>query len=158
MKTSTTHHRCVKCSAPFIPDPRVGERQVTCGAEGCQRARHADQCQRWHRANRGATAEHYRDVVVPFRRQQPDYQARWRWGHRLGEIREQMGQLGGALLGALRSLVNGAKRLAKRAIGVMQTGVLAGISLDRAVAAVESTMVALEQLEASTAELRTLGL
>jgi hypothetical protein len=105
-----------------------------------------------------ATAEHYRDVVVAFRQRQPDYQARWRWGQRLGEIREQMGQLGGALLGALRSLVNGAKRLAERAIGVVQTGVLAGISLDRAVAAVQSTMVALQQLAASTAELGALGL
>lgn len=158
MKKDTRHHRCVKCSAAFVPDPRVGERQVTCGAEGCQRGRHADQCQRWHRANRGATAEHYRDAVVPFRRQQPDYQARWRWGQRVGEIREQMGQLGGALLGALRALVNGARRLAERAIGVVQTGVLAGVSLDRAVAAVQSTIVALEQLAASTTELRALGL
>jgi hypothetical protein len=69
-----------------------------------------------------------------------------------------MGQLGGALLGALRSLVNGARGLAERAIGVAQSGVLAGVSLDRAVAAVRSTIVALEQLAASTAELGALGL
>lgn len=158
MKRETTHHRCVKCSASFVADPRVGERQVTCGAEECQRGRHAERCREWHGANRGVQGEHYREVVVPFRRQQPEYQCRWRWGQRLGEIREQIGQVGGALLGALRSLVDGAKRLAKRAIGVVQTGVLAGISLDRAVVAVQSTIVALEQLEASTAELRALGL
>jgi hypothetical protein len=69
-----------------------------------------------------------------------------------------MGQVGGALLGALRSLADGAKRLAARAVGVVQTGVLAGTSLDHAVAAVQSTIAALEQLEASTAELRALGL
>lgn len=151
-------HRCVQCSAPFVPDPRVGARQVTCGAGACQQARHAEQCRAWRRANPGAQGEHYRDAVVPFRQAQPEYQARWRWGQRLCEIREQMGQPGGALLGSLRSLVDGAKRLAVRAVGVVQTGVLSGGSLDRAVAAVQSTIAALEQLAASTAELRALGL
>jgi hypothetical protein len=154
----TNHHRCTQCSAPFVPDPRVGSRQVTCGAEACQQTRHAALCRAWHRANREATGEHYRDVVVPFRQQQPEYQARWRWGQKFREIREQMGQLGGAIAGALRSLVEGAKRLAKRAVGVVQTGVLAGDSLDRAVVAVQSTIAALEQLTRGTAELRALGL
>jgi hypothetical protein len=155
---STTTHRCLHCNTEFLPDPRVGSRQVTCGAEGCQKARHAERCRAWHQANPEGRQEHYRDVVVPFRQQQPEYQARWRWGRRLGEIREQIGSLGGTVTGALRSLVEGAKRLAERAVGVAQTGVLAGDSLDRAVAAVQSTLAALEQLAASTAELRALGL
>ncbi len=95
---------------------------------------------------------------MPFRQRQPDYQVRWRWGRRLREIREQMGQFGGAVLRALRSLAAGAKKLAARAVGVVQTGVLAGTSLERAVAAVQTTIAALEQVEASTAELRALGL
>jgi hypothetical protein len=69
-----------------------------------------------------------------------------------------MGRLGGAIAGALRSLVEGAKRLTKRAVGVVQTGVLAGDSLGRAVAAVQSMIAALEQLATSTAELHSLGL
>jgi hypothetical protein len=97
-------------------------------------------------------------VVVPFRREQPDYQRRWRWGRRLREIREQTSLLGGALLASLHGLVRQAERLAQQAASVVQTGILAGQKLQRAVAAVRSTITALEQLEASTAELRELGL
>ena len=154
----TSPCRCTECNAEFIPDPRVGERQVTCGAAECQQARHAKQCRDWRAGNRDATASHYEDVVVPFRDRQPDYQRRWRWGRRLREIRENTTLLGGALLAALRGLVQQAEKLVVRAVGVVQTGVLAGEKLSRAVAAVRSTMTALEQLEASAAELRDLGL
>jgi hypothetical protein len=119
---------------------------------------HAKACGRWHEANVEATCSHYQDVVVPFRRLQPDYQRRWRWGRKLREIREQMGQFGGALLAPLRSLISKAQELARRAVGAVQTGVLAGESLNRAVQAVSTMITALEQLEASTAELGALGL
>jgi len=157
MKT-TNPCRCSECSAEFIPDPRVGDRQVTCGAPGCQRARHAKRCREWHAANKEAAASHYEDVVVRFREQQPDYQRRWRWGRRLREIREKTALLGGALLARLRGLVQRAQELARRAAGIVQTGVLAGKSLQRAVAAASSTIAAFEQMEASSAELRRLGL
>ena len=158
MKNTTTHRRCVECSGEFIADPRVGERQVTCGAEGCQRARHAERCRDWHASNAESREGHYRDVVVPFRQQQPDYQRRWRWRRRLREIREQTGLLGEVMLGRLRALSSGAEQLLARAAGVVQTGVLAGESLSRAVRAVRSAIGALEQLEASGAEFRALGL
>ena len=150
--------RCVKCSGEFVPDPRVGDRQVTCGAVECQAARHADRCREWHASNAEVMASHYQDVVVPFRRDQPDYQSRWRWQRRLREIREQTGLLGGALLASLRVLVSRAEQLTRRATGIVQTGVLAGKMLERTVTAVRSTISALEQLQASTAELRELGL
>ncbi len=95
---------------------------------------------------------------MPFRREQPDYQQRWRWGRRLREIREQTTVLGGALLAGLHKLVRQAETLARQAASIVQTGILAGEKLQRAVAAVRSTITALEQLEASTAELRELGL
>ena len=158
MKNTTTHRRCVKCNAEFVPDPRVGERQVTCGAEGCQRARHADQCRQWHVGNAEARGTHYRDVVVPFRREQPDYQRRWRWSRRLREIREQSKQPDGTIVARLQALVLWAERLATSATGIVQTGVLAGELLSRAAKAVSRMIVALEQLEASTEELRALGL
>jgi hypothetical protein len=154
----TTPCRCSECSAEFIPDPRVGERQVTCGAGECQRARHAKQCREWHAANEEATASHYEDVVMPFRVHQPDYQRRWRWGQRLREIREKTTLLGGTLLTALRGLAQQAERLTVQAAGIAQTGVLAGEKLVRAVAVVRSILAAFEQLEASVAELRQLGL
>jgi len=154
----TTRRRCAKCNAEFVPDPRVGDRQVTCGAERCQCARHAERCSAWHKANRDVQAGHYRDVVVPFRRKQPDYQGRWRWGRKLREIREQTGQFSGSLLGALCSLVAGAERLEARATGAVQTGVLAGNLLARAVEAVQAMISALQQLAASVAELHSVGL
>jgi len=157
MKT-TTPCRCIECSAEFVPDPRVRARQVTCGSPECQRARHAKQCQAWHANNKEITSAHYQDVVVPFRREQPDYQRRWRWGQRLREIREETTVIGGALLGKLRGLVSHAEQLIGRAVDWVQTGVLAGEKLARAVAAVRATVTALEQLEASAAELRALAL
>ena len=157
MNTTTTC-RCTECNAEFVPDPRVRDRQVTCGAAECQRFRHARQCRRWHATNRGVTANHYQDVVVPFRRSQPDYQKRWRWGRRLREIREKTALLGGALLVGFRALMREAERLLEGATSVIQTGVLAGERLKRAARAVRSTITAVEQLQASTAELRDLGL
>lgn len=158
MKNTTKRRRCVKCSGEFVPDPRVGDRQVTCGAADCQRGRHADQCRHWRSGNAEATASHYQDVVVPFRRGQPDYQGRWRWWRRLREIREQTGLLGGTVLASLQALVSRAGQLAGRAVGLVQTGVLAGEMLERAVTAVGSMITALQQLELSRGELRGLGL
>lgn len=155
---TTTPCRCTECSAEFVPDPRVRARQVTCGDPECQRARHAEQCRAWHANNKEITSAHYQDVVVPFRREQPDYQRRWRWGQRLREIRETTAVMGEALLGKLRGLVSQAEQMIGRAFESAQTGVLAGEKLVRAVAAVRATVAALEQLEASAAELRALAL
>lgn len=155
---STNPDRCRECNAEFVPDPRVGARQVTCGAAECQRARHAAQCRDWHATNQETTGNHYQDVVVPFRAGQPDYQRRWRWGWRLREIREQTTLLGGALLASLRSLLRQAEALVARSADLVQSGVLAGEKLERAVAAVRSTIAAFEQLKAGTAELRELSL
>lgn len=66
--------------------------------------------------------------------------------------------MGEALLGKLRGLVSQAEQLIGRAFESAQTGVLAGEKLTRAVAAVRATVAALEQLEASAAELRALAL
>ena len=158
MKNTTTRRRCVECSCEFVPDPRIGDRQVTCGGVECQRARHADQCRHWRSGNAEATASHYQDVVVPFRRGQPDYQSRWRWWRRLHEIREQTGLLGGTVLARLEALLSRAGQLAGRAKGIVQTGVLAGEMLEHAVTAVGSMITALQQLQASMGELRKLGL
>lgn len=95
---------------------------------------------------------------MPFRRAQPDYQRRWRWGRRLREIREESSRLGGMVLARLMSMVSRAGALAQRATDVVQTGVLAGEKLAQAVALVRTTIALLEQLEASASELRQLGL
>ena len=55
-------------------------------------------------------------------------------------------------------MVSRAESLAQRATGAVQSGVLAGEKLSRAVTAVRTTIALLEQLEASTAELGQLAL
>src|SRR5690606_20089376 len=104
MKTPIPSRRW-QCRGPFVPDPRVGGGQVTCGAEECQRERHAERCRAWHVANRDVGTSHYADVVKPFREAQPDYQRRWRLAVRCREIREKTGTLGGVLLTSLRALL-----------------------------------------------------
>ena len=43
--------RCRYCKRLFIPDPRVGERQKTCGEPHCQKAHKAENNTRWRRRN-----------------------------------------------------------------------------------------------------------
>jgi hypothetical protein len=62
------------------------------------------------------------------------------------------------VLARLMSMVSRAGALAQAANDVVQTGVLAGEKLAKAVALVRITIALLEQLEASASELRQLGL
>jgi hypothetical protein len=43
---------CSECRRWFLPDARVGDRQRTCGAADCQRARHERAYSAWRKANR----------------------------------------------------------------------------------------------------------
>ncbi len=43
---------CRICGKWFFPDPRVKDRQKTCGDPACQREWHRRQCAKWNRANR----------------------------------------------------------------------------------------------------------
>ena len=44
-------NRCRYCKSLFIPDPRVGERQKTCGDPLCQKAHKAENNARWRKSN-----------------------------------------------------------------------------------------------------------
>ena len=61
---------------------------MTCGAAPCQRKRHARSCKRWHEEHPEAKANHYADVVKPYRGKHRSYQRRWRLAVRLREIRD----------------------------------------------------------------------
>jgi hypothetical protein len=158
MKKETPVRRCCQCRQEFVPDPRVGARQVTCGAARCQVERHAERCRAWRAANADVVASHYRDVVEPFRERQPDYQRRWRLARRVREIREQSRPFGGVMLTSLRALLGRAAALLKSTAREAQTGVLAGKMLDLATTALRAAVAALEQLDTNVASLRTLGL
>ncbi len=43
---------CRICRKWFIPDPRLGDRQKTCGKETCKRKWHAKKCSEWNKKNR----------------------------------------------------------------------------------------------------------
>jgi len=42
---------CRVCRQWFIPNPRLGDRQQTCGSRECQRKWHAKKCVEWNRKN-----------------------------------------------------------------------------------------------------------
>ena len=46
--------RCPCCNGLFLPDPRVGDRQRTCGEAACKADWHRRGCQRWREQNPGA--------------------------------------------------------------------------------------------------------
>jgi hypothetical protein len=50
---------CRICKKWFSPDPRLGDRQKTCGDKECQRSWHARQCARWNQKNRAYFQEVY---------------------------------------------------------------------------------------------------
>ena len=42
---------CRICKRWFLPNPRLKERQKTCGMQGCQKAWHRKKCTQWNRKN-----------------------------------------------------------------------------------------------------------
>ena len=57
-----THFRkrpCRVCGKWFMPNPRLGDRQKTCGADACKRQWHTAKCAEWNRQNRPYFKEIY---------------------------------------------------------------------------------------------------
>jgi len=50
---------CRICRKWFLPNPRVGDRQKTCGDPECMRKWHAGKCAEWNRKNRRCAQENY---------------------------------------------------------------------------------------------------
>ena len=50
---------CPICRKWFMPHPRVGERQKTCGDHECMKKWHARKCAEWNRKNRSCAQENY---------------------------------------------------------------------------------------------------
>lgn len=155
--------RCCECRRLFVPNPRVGDRQVTCGDEECQRLRHNYICRLWHQDNfeeKGpeASREHYRDVVKPFRHEQPSYQRRWRLAQSLREIREQILVLTGIIGARLRGLVARGRTLSGTATEERQTGVITSKSLEDTLATAAVLTESLEQVVTCTTQLAALGI
>jgi len=58
-KRSYKKRPCRVCRKWFTPNPRLGDRQQTCGAKACQRKWHARKCAEWNRRNRAYFKEIY---------------------------------------------------------------------------------------------------
>jgi len=50
-KTSSRKRPCRICKCWFLPNPRVKDRQKTCGRPKCQREWHRRKCAEWNRKN-----------------------------------------------------------------------------------------------------------
>ncbi|NOX26261.1 MAG: hypothetical protein GXP59_09170, partial [Deltaproteobacteria bacterium] len=50
-KRQSIKRPCRICRKWFIPNPRLGERQMTCGAAECQKQWHKRKCADWNRKN-----------------------------------------------------------------------------------------------------------
>lgn len=58
-KCQSNKRPCRICRKWFIPNPRLGERQRTCGAAECQKQWHKRTCADWNRKNRDYSRENY---------------------------------------------------------------------------------------------------
>ncbi len=58
-KSQSIKRPCRICRKWFVPNPRLGKRQVTCGAAECQKQRHKRKCVEWNRKNRVYFRENY---------------------------------------------------------------------------------------------------
>jgi hypothetical protein len=59
MKAANRKRPCRICGKWYWPDPRLGERQRTCGDKECQRQWHGKKCREWNRQNRPYFQEIY---------------------------------------------------------------------------------------------------
>jgi hypothetical protein len=87
-KSKCQQKRCVYCGRYFVPDRRVGDRQRCCKNKGCQCKRKKESQRRWVLANPGYFKGRY-EYVKEWRKQNPDYQRRWR-ARRRGEIQDEI--------------------------------------------------------------------
>jgi hypothetical protein len=58
-KRRSVKRPCRICGRWFVPDPRLGERQKTCGDAECRKRWHARKCAEWNRKNRAYFKEIY---------------------------------------------------------------------------------------------------
>jgi len=58
-KRQSTKRPCRICKKWFLPNPRLGDRQKTCGARECQQQWHSRKCAEWNRKNRSYFQENY---------------------------------------------------------------------------------------------------
>lgn len=131
---------------------------MTCGSKECQQKRHARKCKQWHARNSDGGANHYDDVVKPYRLRHPTYQRRRRLVEALREIREQMLAAVAEAGARLAGLVERGKRvLQEGGREPVQVRATTGKPLEAALASAASMLRAVEKLSALSGALAELG-
>ncbi len=72
--------KCLYCKTQFTPNPRVGERQITCGEHACKAALKSDNNRKWRKRN----PDYYRDQyprVKEWLEKKPEYLKKYRESH-----------------------------------------------------------------------------
>jgi len=72
--------KCPYCKTQFVPHPKVGKRQITCGKPACKAALKSDNNRRWRQRN----PDHYREDyprVKDWLEQKPGYLKEYRESH-----------------------------------------------------------------------------
>jgi len=64
--------KCPYCKAQFTPNPRVGERQITCGKPACKAALKSDNNRKWRQRNPDYHRDYY-PQVKDWLEQKPGY-------------------------------------------------------------------------------------
>ena len=77
MRRKSKKRPCRICQKWFCPDPRVGDRQKTCGNKDCQAQWHAKKCAEWNHQNSVYFREIYLDkkLAVVSTTAEPDNQS-----------------------------------------------------------------------------------
>ncbi|MEA3486424.1 MAG: hypothetical protein U9R20_02080 [Thermodesulfobacteriota bacterium] len=60
MKRKIRKKPCRICGKWFSPNPRVGDRQMTCGAKDCQRKWHTKKCSEWNKTH----PEYFQEIYL----------------------------------------------------------------------------------------------
>jgi len=69
--TPSRKHPCRICVKWFMPNPQLGDRQKTCGADACKQQWHAAKCAEWNRQN----SAYFKEIYLRSRLEPPDNDA-----------------------------------------------------------------------------------
>ena len=131
---------------------------MTCGAAACQRKRHAKSCRWWRESNADSSANHYDDVVKPYRQRHPTYQRRHRILVAFRKIREELLSLARRSRKQLAELVSRGRRVIEEgAQEPAQARAMTGKPLEEALGTVASMVQAVDELAALSGALAVLG-
>jgi hypothetical protein len=82
---------CCICSRPFVPHPKVGERQKICNRPECRKAHKKKNNAEWRRKNPEYFKNDYHRIKV-WRDQHPDYLRQYRQDHPEYVLKNREGQ------------------------------------------------------------------